>query len=342
MSSEKTEEPTARRLRKAREQGDVAVSSAATQTAALTAAVVLLPTALLLVCHDFSNEIASAIQGSAGDPRYWATRVLTLTLPLLGAAAFAALGAGAIQTGAQVSLARLTPKLDNLNPRAGLGRLFSLERLFSVLRALLSALIVTWLVVRLLARHAADLARSVGSPNQASALVALIGSHLLWSAVAVSTSLAALELLVVRRAWLRRNRMSKDEIKREHKESEGDPHIKQERRRAHQEMLNSASLLAVRDANVLIVNPTHLATALRYDREGDDAPLVLAQGEGSFALRLIDAARAYGVPIVRDIPVAHALKELALGEQIPEELYEAVAEILRSVWEHSALDESVR
>jgi flagellar biosynthesis protein FlhB len=100
-------------------------------------------------------------------------------------------------------------------------------------------------------------------------------------------------------------------------------------------MLNSASVLAVKDATVLIVNPTHLACALRYDRDGDGAPAILAQAEGFLAQRMIDAARAYGVPIVRDIPIAHALKVLAVGDEIPEELYEAIAEILREVWAQS-------
>jgi len=90
-------------------------------------------------------------------------------------------------------------------------------------------------------------------------------------------------------------------------------------------------IAAVKDATVLIVNPTHLATALRYQENEDDAPTVLAHGEGDLARRLIEAAHAYNVPVVRDVPVAHALRELQLGEQIPEALYEAVAEVLREL-----------
>jgi flagellar biosynthesis protein FlhB len=125
--------------------------------------------------------------------------------------------------------------------------------------------------------------------------------------------------------------MSKDEVKREHRESEGDPEIKAARRRAHHEALAGSMIAAVKDATVLIVNPTHLATALRYDDNEDEAPLVIAHGEGDLARRLIEAAHAYNVPVVRDVPVAHALKELTLGEQIPEALYEAVAEVLREL-----------
>jgi flagellar biosynthesis protein FlhB len=85
------------------------------------------------------------------------------------------------------------------------------------------------------------------------------------------------------------------------------------------------------------VNPTHLATALRYDEgEGDEAPVVVANGEGDLAKRIVEAAHAYGVPVVRDVPLARALAELEIGEQIPEALYEAVAEILREAWEEQA------
>lgn len=95
-------------------------------------------------------------------------------------------------------------------------------------------------------------------------------------------------------------------------------------------------IAAVKDATVLIVNPTHLATALRYrEDEEDEAPRLLAQGQGDLAQRMIDAARAYGVPVVRDIPVARALAELEVGDEIPEQLYEAVAEILREAWAES-------
>lgn len=99
------------------------------------------------------------------------------------------------------------------------------------------------------------------------------------------------------------------------------------------EMLTAATIQAVREATVVIVNPQHLATALRYVDGEDEAPKVVANGEGDIAKRIQDAARAWGIPIVRDVPVARALRELEAGDEIPEALYEAVAEILREVWE---------
>ena len=126
--------------------------------------------------------------------------------------------------------------------------------------------------------------------------------------------------------------MTRDEVRRESRESEGDPEVKAARRRAHQEMLTSAAIHAVKDASVVIVNPTHLAVALRYRNEEDAAPNILAQRQGDLARRIVEAAHAYGVPVVRDVPIARALSELEVGDEIPEALYEAVAEILREVW----------
>jgi flagellar biosynthesis protein FlhB len=159
----------------------------------------------------------------------------------------------------------------------------------------------------------------------------LLGRRLLWAAALVGLVLGGVDYFFVRRAWLARHRMSKDEVKREARESEGDPEVKAARRRAHQEALAGSMIAAVKDATVLIVNPTHLATALRYQEGDDEAPTVIAHGEGDLAQRLIEAAHAYGVPVVRDVPVAHALRELELGSEIPEALYEAVAEVLREL-----------
>jgi FlhB-like protein len=105
-------------------------------------------------------------------------------------------------------------------------------------------------------------------------------------------------------------------------------------------MLNSASINAVKDANVVVVNPTHLASALRYREEDGSAPTLIAKGQGEMAKKIVEAARAYGVPIVRDVPVARALRELEVGDEIPEVLYEAVAEILREVWSEEEGEEA--
>jgi len=146
---------------------------------------------------------------------------------------------------------------------------------------------------------------------------------------ALGLLLGLLDVLVTRGAWKRRLRMTPDEVKRERRDAEGDPETKAARARAHQEMLAQAAIANVRNATVVVVNPTHLACALRYDGPGGDvAPVVVASGEGDFAEQIVRAARDYSVPVLQNVPLARALVELRVGDTIPEALYEAVAEIL--------------
>jgi flagellar biosynthesis protein FlhB len=134
---------------------------------------------------------------------------------------------------------------------------------------------------------------------------------------------------MTRSAWTRRLRMTPDEVKRERRDAEGDPETKAARGRAHQEMLAQVTIANVRNATVVVVNPTHIACALRYEEAGGDvAPVVVANGEGDFAEQIVRAARDYSVPVLQNVSLARALVELRVGDAIPEALYEAVAEIL--------------
>jgi flagellar biosynthesis protein FlhB len=238
-----------------------------------------------------------------------------------------------VQTGGFLATKKLSPQLDRLNPFQGVKQLFSGARLFAVARALVSGSIVAWIAYRLLRAHIVDLARTSGRVGAAAAVAGSLAHALARDAALVGIALGVVDILVVRRGWMKRLRMTKEEVRREVKESEGDPQIKQARQRAHQEVLTAATIASVRTASVVVVNPTHLACALRYDGGEDGAPVVVASGEGDLAARILRAAHEFGVPVVRDVPLARALRELSVGDQIPEALYEAVAEILREAWE---------
>lgn len=259
------------------------------------------------------------------------TLVLGLSLPLVAAGALAAAALGAVQTGGVFSFSKLAPDFARVNPIQGLQNLFRLDRLVALLRALVTTLLIAWLAVRLVLSEAPSLGNSVGQLEQGARAGLSLAHTLAWVAAMLGLGFSAVDLLAVRHVWLRRLRMSKDEIKREHRQAEGDPELKAARQRAHREALAGSMLNAVKDATVVIVNPTHLATALRYDETSDAAPKVVSQGAGDLARKIIEAAHAYGVPVVRDVPVARALAELELGDEIPEALYEAVAEVLHEV-----------
>lgn len=333
MAEEKTEAPTPRRLRKAREQGDVPVSSVLSQAVGFVAALALLPGACLAAASTIAELLRSAIQGRALLPGEIARVVLVLTLPIVAAAAFGAVALSVAQSGGNVSFGRILPNLSRLDVVQGLRGLFAGQRLFGVVRALVGAAVCVALVLVVLRAMLPSLAHTAGELNPALAVGAASARRLLWWVAGLGLAIGLLDWVVTHRAWRKRWMMSPSEVKREYRENEGDPELKAARRRAHQEALLTNTLYAVKDASVVIVNPTHLACALRYDEAEDAAPRVVAQGQGDIARRIVEAAHHYGVPVVRDVPVARALSELEIGDEIPEALYEAVAEILRELWE---------
>jgi flagellar biosynthesis protein FlhB len=338
--SDKTEEATPKKLRKAQEEGDSPISAFASQSLAFLCAVAVAPAAIAALAARTSTDLRSAIARAgdatpavAFDPASLATSVIALTVPILGAAAVAAAVTSVVQSGGIVATKRLQPKLDRLNFFTGFKQLFSTSRLVAVARAGLFGAAVAWFGYAALRDHAGDIARTTGRLPEAAAVAAVIALGVVQRAAILGVFLAVLDVVVTRRSWRKKLMMSKTDVKREHKESEGDPQLKAARERAHHEMLAAATVANVQKASVVIVNPVHIACALRYDEEdGDEAPVVLASGHGDLAARIVDAARAYGVPILQDIPLARALVELEVGSPIPEALYEAVAEILREAW----------
>jgi flagellar biosynthesis protein FlhB len=333
--SDKTEQATPKRLAKARSQGDSPVSAALSQSVGFAAALAVVGGAVALAAQSASALVATALTQPTepASPRELARIVLGITLPVLGVSAGASAAATFAQTGGVLSVKKLAPTFDRLNVFTGVQNLFSWQRVVGIGRALLAASLIAYFALRELRLHAAEFASAVGNPRAAALLAVGSALRIAWSAACLGLGLGLVDLLLTRRAWFRRQRMSKDEVKREYRESEGDPALKAARRRAHQEALTGATLGALKTASVVIVNPTHLATALKYSDGEDLAPSVLAQGQGEMAKLIVEAARAYGVPIVRDVPVARALNDLEIGDEIPEALYEAVAEILRELWQ---------
>ncbi len=334
--SEKTEEPTPKRLRKAREDGDSGQSGFASQAVSFLVAAALVPAAAAALAEDVSGDLRSAIEAAAGghgevhfDAWFVLKRVFTLAAPVLAAAGVVGSVTTFIQTGGGFATGKLVPKLERLDIVSGFKNLVSMQKLFSVARALGLASLVAYVSYRTLRNHLPDFRNLAGSLGYSGTAASTMLGEIVRATAIGGLAVAALDVLVVRRGWKGRLRMSKDEVKREHKESDGDPQLKAARERAHHELLAQATVGNVKKASVVVVNPTHIACALQYDEGENDAPVVVATGEGELAAQIVRAARDYGIPVLRDIPLARALRELAVGEEIPEALYEAVAEILR-------------
>lgn len=335
-AEDRTEAPTPRRLEKAREQGQVPLSREAVGFATLLggtlAAALALPPLGMEWLRAARVLLASAEAQDTGPAMLALLRASLLALlPVLVAVSLAAVLATMAQTGWLVRSQALVPDLSRLNPLAALKRLLGPEGLMELLRTLLKLGIVglaLWQAVDLAALQAA-LHRPPG------ALLAEAGRgavRLLLASLAAFALVAGLDLLWVRWRHLRRLRMSREEMREELRESEGDPQVKGRLRRLRESRARQRMLAAVPKAAVVITNPTHYAIALSYDQGQAAAPRLVAKGVDAMAARIRAMAEEHGVPIVANPPLARALYRLELDTEIPPEHWQAVAEIIAYVW----------
>lgn len=332
MSGASTEEPTPRRLAEARRRGEVACSRELSGAVALAAGLLALAAGGASLLGSLAGLVRGGLllaldpgQSPAGALLAAAAHVARLSaLPLLVAAA-AGTAAGLLQTRGLVAPAAAAPRLDRLDPARGLAGLFSRERLAAVGLGLLKASVVLALALGWARGAASSLATLPRTVAPGAGLVALLGPLALRLTLAL-LGFGAADLLLTRWRHRRRLRMTRQEVRREQREDEGDPRHREARRRRHRALLEAGP---VARATCVVVNPTHLAVALRHRRGADEAPRVVAKGRGAEARRIRSEARRAGVPVVRDVALARALHQLAeVGEEIPEPLYEAAAAVL--------------
>jgi type III secretion protein U len=261
-----------------------------------------------------------------------ATHWLILVLPVVAVAGLAAAGALVAQVGLQTSFKPLELKFDAINPASGLKRIFSLRSLIDLLKTVLKALLIGAVLVR---TGMLLVPLMLGVVYQPVGGLADVAWGVLCKLFAVAGVLYAIvgmgDYAIQHWLFIRDHKMSKDEVKRENKDSEGDPHIKNERRRLGREFATAPPNESVANANVVVVNPTHYAVAVRYAPDEYPLPVVIAKGMDEAALQMRRDAQSAGVPIVGHPPVARALYKVELDEPIPDELFEAVAAILRWV-----------
>jgi flagellar biosynthetic protein FlhB len=263
------------------------------------------------------------------------TQALTASTGLLFSVWLSALLVGVLQAGGVFSAEPLLPDFTRLNPANGLKRLFSLKSLHDLWRNA-AKLVVIIVAMSIWGNHQlGDLMRLVGLPPRSLMLATL---SLFGSALTVLAGLmlvfALLDWSFNRWEYLRQMRMSKREIKDEHKDREGDPRIKSRLRELRNEWLKRARQVSkVRNADVLLTNPTHYAVALEYRHGEMPAPMITARGAGDMAQRLRNEARRRGVPIVENAPLTRALFALKKSQTfVPEEHFSKVARILRWVY----------
>ena len=342
--SEKTEQPTAKKLRDARNKGQVAHSKDFTQTLLILALfgyfivhagslfkdfgqMILLPAGLL----DLPFEQAA---GTLLTELAWQS--LAMLLPFIGIVVVISVLAEMLQVGVLFAFEAIKPSGKKLDMAENLKNMFAARSWVELLKSTLKVVILSTVVYTLIRQELGGLLTvpRAGIAGVAVATGALMLS--LFKQVGVAyLVIAGFDVVYQRLQHRKQLMMSKDEVQREYKEMEGDPHIKHQRRHLHQELLAGHAVQAAREATVLVTNPTHIAIALRYDDElRTPLPLVLAKGEGELAALMRAAAEEAGVPVMQNIPLARALMRDAVAEQyIPAELVEPVAEVLRAVRE---------
>ena len=343
MSGEKTEQPTPKKLQDARKKGQVAISKDVVSTTQLIALflilllnwrwyfdslqeMIILPSRYIEV--PFDQALTSVSYGL-----FWIG--VKLCLPVLAVSLATTIFSHLAQVGPLLVTEPVKPDLKKIDPIQKAKQIFSLKNLFEFAKSSLKVTFLSVLIV-LMIRNSIGALVNVSAGGLDAVVAALIA--LMWQ-LGLYTGFAYVVVAVADFAFQKYNhakglRMSKDEIKREYKELEGDPTIKAKRRQLHQELIQGDVEQRVKKSSVLVTNPTHLAVALFYERGATKLPIVMAKAEGDLAGYYRKIAEREGIPIMRNVMLARALYATVDIEQfIPRELLEPVAEVLRWVYE---------
>ncbi|OXE35621.1 MAG: flagellar biosynthesis protein FlhB [Phenylobacterium zucineum] len=336
----KTEEPTSSRLAQARASGDIVktqdlpqLSSFAAVTAALLICGGWLSQNLILALMPFlQHPEAMRLQGGGGvvvarQAMMAAAPFLTV---VLGSAAFAGVSGHLIQTGLIWSPDKLKLDFSKLNPMSGLQRLMGIDSLVNSFKSLVKVCLVGWIAYTVIKPHWPELQQlAEQDPTLMLPYVIDILKHLLFAIGSFMIAIAGFDWFWQRQRFMTRMRMTKEEVKEDFKQSEGDPHIKARQKAIRVQRARRRMMANVPKATVVVMNPTHFAVALKYEEGEGTAPQCVAKGVDAVALRIRAVAEAAGVTVIEDPPLARALfASVEVEDYIPLAHYEAVAKII--------------
>lgn len=358
MSDEKTELPTPKKERDARAKGQVAKSTEVVTASSLLAVVIitwvmfpslvsqivaLIDKVALLSATDFQDAWPVAITATVGT-------IVSVMVPILGVALFIAVAANYAQIGSLFALESIAPKLEKINPASGIKRIFSMKHLVEMLKSIIKIVFLSFLLYIVLRDQIGNFIRV---PECGMGCLLGLTDATLYRIMAYS-ALAFIIVAVADLFWQRHSHtkslmMSKDEVKREYKESEGDPHIKGKRKQLAHELAMGDGGVAARKGTAAVVNPTHYTVIVSYRPESFPLPIITAKGQDLYAHYLRAEAESAGVPVFLNVSLARALYAAPLDQPIPDELFDAVAEVLawvnrnrdrlyRGVLDHGVID----
>lgn len=341
---EKTEDPTDRRLMEARDKGDVLKSMEIPSAAVLIAGLMGL---YLMRGYIYTNLL--------GIMRHYFSQLHTMTIapnnmfvitmeamyafavilvPIMGLIFITAALANYAQVGVLFSSDKIMPKYEKIDPIKGISRMFSMQTLNNTLKSIAKITVITWAAYTVIQAHLNELLPLMNQePISIFIFYCRISYLIFLKAAVVIAALAVLDWVFQRWQFMEKMRMTKQELKEEAKTTEGDPHVKGRIRSIQMEMARKRMMADVPDADVIITNPTRLAIAIKYEAMSMVAPTVVAKGAGVIAHKIKDIARENNIPLVEDKPLARALyASVDVGDEIPAELFQAVAEILAHVY----------
>jgi len=339
-SAARTEEPTPRKLEQARARGDVAKTQDLASLFSLAAAAGVLAVAGGLFARNMAEALApflanaDAMRLEGGGGVDVARRAVMAALPILAAIMLAAAAAGAagnlVQTGFLLTPGKLKPDFSKVSPMQGFKRIFSIDGLMQFVKSLAKVFATGAIAWWVLQPHVAQLANLAQlEPAAMLPFLADILRRLMFAILALLLVVAGADWFWQRQRFMARMRMTKEELKEDFRQSEGDPHVKAKQKQIRADRARRRMMQAVPGATVVIMNPTHYAVALKYEQGEDDAPLCVAKGLDSLALKIREIAEEAGVPVIEDPPLARALyAAVEVDDMIPTAHYEAVAKII--------------
>jgi len=346
-NSSKTEDATPRKLEEARKQGNVAKSQDVPQWATLAAVTAVILTMGGSLSANLANQLIPFIAHSGDTQLEGGGAVVVMRqalgagapfiISVLAAAAFAGAAGNLIQHGFLLTPSRLAPDPSRISPAKGFQRMFGLDGLIHFLKSLLKLAIVGGVAYLALKPHFTEFQKLPEVDPMAMLVVAAdMLKTLIYGVLTLFGIGAGIDWLWQRQRFMQRMRMSKQEVKEDFKQSEGDPHIKARIRQLRVQRAKQRMMQNVPKATVVVMNPTHYAVALRYESGETDAPVCVAKGLDLIALRIREVAEANGVPVIEDPPLARALfATTEIDETIPREHYEAVAKVIGFVMQQS-------
>ena len=336
--SEKTEEPTPKKLRDARKKGQVPKSKEVPSALLIVVVLVMLfpmmpgiveklHHLILLPTKFYDSEFGFSANAMASEAFAISLQIL---VPIIATAVAVGIAGHAMQAGVLFTSKTIQPKLSNINPASAVKRIFGLKNLVEFLK---SAFKIGFLTLLLFLVIRGALHELVRIPECGLTCIPSLIGHLIWRVTIYTAAafllVAAIDFFYQRWQFMKEQKMTKDEVKREYKESEGDPHIKGKRKQLAQELAMADTEERVKQASVVVTNPTHIAVALDYRENETPLPIVTAMGENLRAHHIVNIAKRAGIPIMQNVPLARGLYETAqLNQYIPAEMIEPVVEVL--------------